>query len=140
LEECREVRHVSLGEDLVTALAYAARILRKAPAFDCAAVATIALGIGASTAIFSVTDAVLLRPLPYPKEARLLLADELLSNAYFFDLKRGTGVGTLVRHAPANLPRLETTAIDWRVLAFAALAGIAECAVLGVLPAWRGLT
>lgn len=81
---------LNLFDDLVKDLAYATRILRKSPAFAIAAVATIALGIGASTAIFSVTDAVLLRPLPYKNPNSLVLADSPLSNAGFFDLRSGT--------------------------------------------------
>src|SRR6185312_3067505 len=80
--------------------AHATRLLRKNPVFAATAVITIALGIGASTAIFSVTNAVLLNPLPYKDPARLALVcsdmtkrgvrDFPFSNADFIDVRNGT--------------------------------------------------
>jgi predicted permease len=85
---------------LVKDFVHAARLLRKNPIFTATAVITIALGIGASTAIFSVANAVLLNPLPYKDPATLVLAcsdmtrrgvrDFPFSNADFIDLREGT--------------------------------------------------
>src|ERR1700738_3479710 len=81
-------------------LAFAARVLWKNPVFTLAAALTIALGVGARTAIFSLTNAVLLRPLPYKDPGQLIIAcadlrkrnvrDFPLSNADYIDLREGT--------------------------------------------------
>src|ERR1700727_1726343 len=99
-QQSRDGRGTRLVEDLMQDASYGVRALAKSPGFTFVAILTLALGIGASTAIFSLIHAVLLRSLPYGDSAHLVylftpnprynLPAEIFgpSNADFFDLKR----------------------------------------------------
>jgi putative ABC transport system permease protein len=120
---------------------YALRQMRKAPGFTAVAVLTLAFGVGASSAVFSIVNAALLRPLPYPEQDRLVRVFELLPRlgrfsvapANFLDWRAqntvfegiaafGPGYETLVGGESAE--RIPRTAVSWNVFD-----------VLGVSPA-----
>ena len=104
-ERVRDVRPGASMETLWRDVRYAARSLARNPAFTVVAIVTLALGIGANTAIFSIVNGVMLRPLPYLDAGRLVAIVSLVN-----------GVGTTV--SPADL-------MDWRrdARSFVGLAG-----------------
>ena len=72
-EECRDMRRVNYIENFIQDVRYGVRMLARSPGFTAIAVLTLALGIGANTAIFSLLDSVMLRSLPVRDPARLVL-------------------------------------------------------------------
>ena len=84
-------------------LRIAARQFRKTPGFAIATMATLALGIGASTAIFSLVDGVMLRPLPFPQSSRLLWLQQV-----------DTSAGLTARGEPAGEHLSYPDYVDWR--------------------------
>ena len=75
-EECRDARAVGPLENTLRDISYSLRVLLKNYAFTIVVILTLALGIGANTAIFSFANGILLRPLPYPQSDRLAVLDE----------------------------------------------------------------
>ncbi len=72
-EECREARGTAIVESWISDFRYAARILRNSPGFTLAAVFSLTIGIGANTAVFSLLDRVVFRPLPVERPDELVI-------------------------------------------------------------------
>lgn len=85
-EECRETVAGNLLDLVLQDVRFSVRMLRKAPGFTLTVVLTIALGVGATAAIFSVVSATLLRPLPYPQADQLVSVEADLPGAGAFDV------------------------------------------------------
>ena len=129
-EECNEARPGYFLETVGQDVRYALRGFRRSPVFTITAVATLMLGIGATTAVFSVVDRILFRPLPYANADRLvsvglvqsLEKQEFMLGGFYYDWRDNqkpfeamtaesatTGVCDLTEHNPAQLscPQVE---------------------------------
>ena len=118
-EDRRSLQIIPAIDALRGDLTYAARMLRKNPGFAAAAVITLALGIGANTAIFSLCNAVLLRPLPYAEPDRIMMLCERQSD------------GTLGDVSPANFVDWRETSQSFSGIAAARVSSFAPSFVLG---------
>lgn len=79
-EECRDMRSTAFIEHFLKDAGYALRMMRRSPGFTAIVVLTLALGIGANTAIFSLIDRLLVRPFPWPEPDRLVTIGEVNSH------------------------------------------------------------
>ena len=94
VERRRRIGH--FAAELLQDAALGLRLLARSPGFAVVAILTLALGIGANTAIYSVLDAVLLRPLPYPEPDRVMMVSELRADG---------GANSVVRRRVPRLAR-----------------------------------
>lgn len=120
-EQCRDARGTLWVEELIQDVRYSLRTLRQKPGFAAVALCTLALGIGATTVVFTVMNGVLLKPLPYPEPGRLVAIQQRtekygeqwgISNPDFLDCRResrtlalgawGYGGGTVTEPGPAE--------------------------------------
>jgi hypothetical protein len=98
-------------EPLVRDLRYALRMLRKTPSFTLIALVTLAVGIGVNTAVFTVVNTLLLKPLPYPDPARLARVSVVLRST------RGSNENTAVDGNTFLAVRDNATTVDSAVTA-----------------------
>ncbi|HXW08108.1 MAG TPA: ABC transporter permease [Vicinamibacterales bacterium] len=110
-EECRDARRVRVIEDVFQDVRYAARTLSRSPGFTIAALLTLALGIGATVAMFTVVYGVLLRPLPFPDPDRLFLV--ALSPKSFLMRQPGMADRTYVQFRESDRSFQHLAAFTW---------------------------
>jgi putative ABC transport system permease protein len=110
-EECRDMRRVNWIENFLQDVRYGLRMLAKNPGFTAVAVVTLALGIGANTAVFSLVDTILLRPLPYRSPEQLVVVSETLPQMGG-DTEIGVAAGEYLDYRDRNRSFVKTGAYE----------------------------
>jgi putative ABC transport system permease protein len=108
-EECRQMRRVNYIENFLQDVRYGLRQLRQRPGFTAVAVLTLVLGIGANTAVFSLVDTILLRPLPYRNPEGLVVVSETVPQMGG-DTEIGMAAGEYLDYRDRNHSFIQTAA------------------------------
>jgi putative ABC transport system permease protein len=131
-ERFYESRRIMWLHDARRDVQYALRMLRRTPTFTCVAVLTLALGIGANTAIFSLVNGILLRPLPYPEPERLVSVTGTYPKGAFIEMRAWTRTMRVATYAEGH--ELNLTGLGAPVRLTGTLISAELLSVLGARP------
>jgi predicted permease len=132
-EQCRDTWHTQFVDTLLQDSKYAARTLRRSPAFTIVVILTLALGIGANTAVFSLVDSILITRLPYPDASRLVSITGTYPNGAFAAMRDDMQTMDVAVYAEGH--RVTLSGRGQPVNIFATRVSAELFAILGVEPA-----
>jgi hypothetical protein len=125
-EQARDMWGFPAADSFLQDARYGARVLRRSPAFTIVAVLSLAVGIGASAAVFSLADAVLLRELPVPKPRELVTLSWVAGKRVPFESLNGTGGMTETETSSTSFSLAAFRALQSRASAYADVFGFAD--------------